>query len=525
MNGSHEERIDRRLPDVYTEKHPDKLKKLKERSQRELHPVERLIELSKKQKGKFPPNPRFNLHVGRGIVLDLAEIESGEREVYIDFDTRRQHVGCIGTTGAGKTRLMTYMAVQDIFAGNSVLIVDPKYDETLLATIIEAAVLSGRLDEFLYFNPVLPEISNRLNLLYSYYIPDELVDHVVAGVRAKEEYFENVAYEVTLSIIMGLYALAKARGEKLNINFYEVKKWCSYNSLAELKNSLTYLTNSSDSEVRKIASDVVLFIDQILSSPADFFAKVSSSLRTVLTSLSASAIGDLIGKASYNEFLNRLETGRRVIAYCNTGVLLIRKASHVFGRILISMIQSLIGRMLSAGKVIDPPLVIYLDEGHNMIYRGIDELFAKGRAANVLLNFFTQSISSIRAVAGDEYARVIMDNISTWIYFRVNCEETAAYVEKNLPRTKVYGKRFSPGADGSLVILGEEEVPLYNADRILRLPNRRFLLKLKDKFYVCNTPDVSDPKLKIKIPLRSIRGFSGLIPAENQSLEDGFRVQ
>lgn len=517
MNGNHEERVNSgQLPAVYTEQHPDRQKRTPGRKRPELPPVERLIELSKKQKGRFPPRHKFDLHVGRGIVLDVAEIESGEKDVYIDFDTRRQHLGCIGTTGSGKTRLMTYMAVQDIFAGNSVLVVDPKYDETLLASIIEAAVLSGRLDEFLYFNPILPEISNKLNLLYSYYIPDELVDHVVAGVRAREEYFENVAYEVTLSIIMGLYALAKARGEKLNINFYEVKRWCSYNSLAELKNSLSYLTNSSDSEIRRLASDTVLFLDQILSSPADFFAKVSSSLRTVLTSLSASAIGDLIGKASYNEFLNRLETGKGVIAYCNTGVLLIRKASHVFARILISMIQSLIGRMLSAGKSIDPPLVIYLDEGHNMLYRGIDELFAKGRAANVILNFFTQSISSIKAVVGDDYARVIMDNISTWIYFRVNCEETAAFIEKNLPHAKTYKKRFSPGAEGSLVILGEDEAPLYNADRILRLPNRRFLLKLKNKFYVCDTPEMRDPKLKIKIPLESRKSFNVL--RETQSL-------
>lgn len=501
------------LPVVYKEQ-PPKKKKIQAK-QKNLPPVEKLIEISKKQKNKFPPNYKFDLHLGKGIVLNIIELESGEKDVYIDFNTRKQHLGCIGTTGAGKTRLMTYMALQDIFAGNSVLIVDPKFDESLLASVIEAATLSGRLDDFLYFNPILPEISNRLNLLYSYYIPDELVDHVVAGVRAKEEYFENVAYEVTLSIIMGLYALAKAKGEKLSINFYEVKKWCSYNSLAELKNSLSYLVNSNDDEVRRLSKDVVLFIDQILSSPADFFAKVSSSLRTVLTSLSASALGDLIGKANYNEFLHRLETGKGVIAYCNTGVLLIRKASHVFARILISMIQSLIGRILSAGKTLMPPLVIYLDEGQNVLYRGIDELFAKGRAANVLLNFFTQSISSIKAVAGDEYARVIMDNISTWIYFRVNCEETAKFIEKNLPQSKIYKKRFSPGTDGSLVILGEDETPLYNADKILRLPNRRFLLKLKDRFYVCNTPDVKDPKLKITIPLDIGKGFTPLLGLNN----------
>ena len=489
------------LPAPYYEKVPDKHIKLNLTKD---SPVLFLIKESEKRKKTFKPNYFFNLHFGKGCYLDIEKIEKGEKDIYIDFNTRRQHIGCIGTTGAGKTRLMIHMIVQDILAGNSVFIIDPKYDEALLASVIEACVLAGRLDEFIYFNPIFPDLSNKLNLLYSYYIPDELVDHVVAGVRAKEEYFENIAYEVTSAIILGLYALAKAKKEEFNTNFYEVKKWCSYNSLTELKNSLTYLINSTDEEVRNLASDLVLFLEQILSSPADFFAKVSSSLRTVLTSLSASTAGKLVGKATTNEFITRLEEGKSVVTYCNTGVLLMRKTSHIFGRILMSMTQSLIGRTLAVGKKIHPPLIIYLDEGQNVLYRGVDELFAKGRAANVSINFFTQSFSSIKSIIGDEYARVIMDNISTWIYFRVNCEETAMLIEKSIPPSRIYNKRLVPGKDGSMVVLGEDTKSLLDANRIMILPNRRFILKLKDNFYICNTPEVKDPKLKILLPLKDM---------------------
>lgn len=489
------------LPVPLKEQYPEKRSERREKRAEKSSPIDLLIEESNERKKLFRPNHFFDLHLARGCALDLEEIERGEREIYIDFNTRKQHIGCIGTTGAGKTRLMIHMIVQDILAGNSVFVVDPKYDEALLASVIEAATMAGRLDELVYFNPILPDLSNKLNLLYSYYIPEELVDHIVAGVRAREEYFENIAYEVTSSIILGLYALAKAKREKFNVNFYEVKRWCSYQSLAELKNNLIYLTNSSDDEVRTLASDVVLFLDQILSSPADFFAKVSSSLRTVLTSLSAFTAGKLVGKATANEFLIRLEEGKPVIAYCNTGILLMRKTSHIFGRILISMIQSLIGRVLAAGEKIHPPLIIYLDEGQNVLYKGIDELFVKGRAANVSINFFTQSFSSLKSVMGDEYARVIIDNISTWIYFRVNCEETARFIEKSLPTPRGYSKRLVPGRDGSMVILGEAAQPFFDSNKIMILPNRRFVLKLKDKFYICDTPEVKDPKLKIFLPV------------------------
>ena len=505
-----------KLPVLYQEGIPEKQVEKTVKVKAPESPVDFLIEESNRRKKLFKPRYFFDLHLGKGCLLDIEGIEKGEKEIYVDFDTRRQHIGCIGTTGSGKTRLMIHMIVQDILAGNSVFIIDPKYDEALLASVIEACVLAGRLDQFIYFNPIFPDLSNKLNLLYSYYIPDELVDHVVAGVRAKEEYFENIAYEVTTSIILGLYALAKAKKEDFNVNFYEVKRWCSYNSLAELKNNLTYLTNSTDEEIRNLAGDLVLFLDQILSSPADFFAKVSSSLRTVLTSLSASTAGKLIGKATTNEFLTRLEEGRPVVAYCNTGVLLMRKTSHIFGRILMSMIQSLIGRTLAAGKKLNPPLIIYLDEGQNVLYRGVDELFAKGRAANVSVNFFTQSFSSIKSVMGDEYARVIIDNISTWIYFRVNCEETAMLIEKSIPSSKIYSKRLVPGKDGSMVVLGEDTRPLIDANKIMILPNRRFVLKLKDKFYICDTPEVKDPRLKIILPLKEMRRLKLNLTNENE---------
>lgn len=480
--------MEKRLPVPYTKKSD----------------IEKLIELSKKNKENAVFNPYCDIHIGKGCFIPYTrELDKVKvTEIFLSADERKQHVGCIGTTGSGKTRLIMHMVTQDILAGNSVLIVDPKYDADLFARVIEAATIAGRLDEVIYFNPVVSSVSAKLNLLYSYYLPDEIVDHVVAGVRAREEYFENVAYEVTTAIVLGLYALAKAKGEKLDVNFYEIKKWCDHQKLGELYQSLEYLVYSNDPEIRQIALDVRMFIEQIRSSPADFFAKVSSSLRTVLTSLSASTIGDLVGKARQNEFIQKLESGERVIVYCNTGVLIMRKAAHILGRIIISMIQSLIGRLLARKAKLEPPLVLYLDEGQNVLYRGVEELFAKGRAANVWVNFFTQSISSLDSVIGKELARVIIDNISTWIFMRVNCEETAKYVENIFPRTSQFKKRFVPGGEGAMVVLGESEEPVFDHIKIMTLKQRRFLMKTASgKYYIGEVAEVPDPKITIIFPL------------------------
>ncbi|PMP96087.1 MAG: hypothetical protein C0169_04825, partial [Thermodesulfobacterium geofontis] len=136
-------------PVPYIERPPKKKEPSKPKS-----PVDTLIEISNKRKKNIKQNYYFDLHLGKGCILDLEEIEKGEMDIFIDFPTRLQHIGCIGTTGTGKTRLMIHMIVQDILAGNSVFIVDPKYDDVLLSSVITAACAAGRLDDVIYFNPI-----------------------------------------------------------------------------------------------------------------------------------------------------------------------------------------------------------------------------------------------------------------------------------------------------------------------------------------------------------------------------------
>ena len=78
-------------------------------------------------------------------------------------------------------------------------------------------------------------------------------------------------------------------------------------------------------------------IDKVCHGPgiAEHFAKVSSSLRTMLSALTFGNIGRIIGKARTNEFITRLEQGKRVILVCHTGSLLSPRASLIFGRVFV----------------------------------------------------------------------------------------------------------------------------------------------------------------------------------------------
>ena len=443
------------------------------------------------------------LHIGR--VRNLTEADYSPKDIkeyYIPAKDRTKHLGCIGATQMGKSCLISYMIDQDIKAGLNIVETDPKGDIKLTSRIIQSSAEAGRLEDLMFVNPIFPETSLKIDPLAYYYIHDEIVDHVTSGIKAKDEYFINVASEITTAIVDGLIALENAKGNKnVKLNFLDIKNWATYMSLKQLRENLDYLKNHRDPEIRSAAEETIMNIEQILASPVDFFAKVASSLRTTLTALSSGTTGKIIGKAKTNEFIKRLEEGRKVILVCNTGSMLTRRTAYTIGRVLISMIQSLIGRFYASGKKITPALSIYMDEGHNVLYRGIQELFNKSGSADVYLQFFVQSLSQMIEEIGEDATQSIVDNIHQWIYMHVNHEKTAEFVENSTP-IKTMQEPFLSMAGGKISMsLRGAERRLILKEKLLSLPPRWFYMKdASGEFYKGKVADVGDPYVELQMP-------------------------
>jgi len=173
-------------------------------------------------------------------------------------------------------------------------------------------------------------------------------------------------------------------------------------------------------------------IEDILKSPMEYYAKVSSTLRTALMELSSGNIGKIIGQADSNRFINKLEAGEGVILVVHTGAMITREASATLGKVLLSMIQSFVGRVyLSNRQKVDPPLSIFIDEAQSLLYQGVEELFAKAGSADVMVTAFAQSVNQIYAVIGEEFGKSILDNTNTKIFMRCSDAETSDYVVKH----------------------------------------------------------------------------------------------
>ncbi|EAI9059312.1 DUF87 domain-containing protein, partial [Campylobacter upsaliensis] len=326
--------------------------------------------------------------LGKGFTL---EDKKGEHfiPIFLEDNNRCNHSFIFGAPGVGKTRLLEAMIEQDIPKGNNIVVIDPKGDIDLFSKIYQCAKLSGREKDVLFLSPVYPQYSIQINPLKNYYMEEELISHVMSAVPAKDEFFYNVAYEVTTAIIKALLALRRASKSNEPLTFEEIASKISYE---EIKNLAQILQGLKDSE-EKIR--LISLFNQILSSPQDYFSKVTSTLRTTLTQVSIGNTGKIIGSSSQNYFIDRLEKGEGVILYIQTGSLLTRSVSSIISKLTISMIQSLVGRLYASGDKFNAMLNLYIDEMASSVYKGIETLYAQGRAANVAITGLTQSTADI----------------------------------------------------------------------------------------------------------------------------------
>jgi hypothetical protein len=430
-----------------------------------------------------------------GIGYDLQAKEKKLMNIILPDSARKGQFWCFGTNRVGKTRVMENMIEQDIKKGYSVVAIDPKGDIELFSKIIQAAAMAKRLDDISFITPIFPEYSAVIDPLAYYYMPEELVGHIVSGVETgKEPYFYNVAYEISLILVQSLILIAKAQGKEPSFNLLDIKNYISREELEKIKTQeLDKIAKRGNKEAIQLAMD----LQKILDSPQDYYSKVSSSLRVALTELTSGNIGQIIGKADENVFIKRLQEGKSVILIAHLGSLLTRKAAATLGKVLISMIQSFIGRVFSSGRVLNPPLCVYIDEAQSTLYQGIDDLFAKAGGAGVWIHGFCQSVNQMYAAIGQDYTKTILDNTNSKFFMRVPDYDTAHYISGQFGTVRKFSPILSVGGG---ISTREEESPMVREEDILRMQPRQFYFTSYNGIFKGKTKDTSESFVNVEFP-------------------------
>jgi len=427
-------------------------------------------------------------HLGEGIHLDHPDkiIPLG----LPDSDCKG-HFWCFGTTRVGKTRLMEGIIEQDIRKGYSVVAMDPKGDIDLFSKIVQVAFDTGRKNDLIFVTPIFPQYSAVIDPLSTYYMVEELVAHITAGITVgKEPYFFSVAYETSMVVVQSLIVLAEANDRKPLFNLNEIKNNIGFSDLAQLKVKLSNINSPQ-------AEQLVLDIKKILECQPDYHTKVTSSLRVALTEMTSGNVGQIIGQADENRFIDRLEQNKGVIMVVQLGSMLTKRAAYTAGKVIMSVIQTFVGRRFASDKRIAPHLSLHIDEAQSILYQGIEELFAKAGGAGVYIHGYCQSVSQLYAEIGVDKANTILDNCNTKIFMRVPDANTASYVSDHLGEKRVYSPIISLG--GNLAIRETEDIRVKHTE-VLNMAPRQFFMTSYSGIYRGITAEVSDATLKVIFP-------------------------
>ncbi len=445
---------------------------------------------SKKTANKFDrEDVKDALLIGSGSNLDNP---TRIQPIILSEEHRRRGMMVVGTTGVGKTRLEENFIEHDILSGKSVVCIDPKGDQALFAKIYETARQAKRLDELQLVTVIYPEYSAVIDPMAYYFMVDELVGHITAAIPpSKEEFFKQLATAISTVAITANILLAKHEGRLPNQNLDHIRQSVRRKSLEETKEMLVRI--GSDEAVR-----IAGMIEDLLCSDQEHFAKVSMSLQTTLMTLSSGNIGKIIGQADSNRFIKRLEEGKRVILVVHTGALMVREASSILSRLLVSMIQGHIGRVYNSNKQrLDNPLSIHIDEAHNVLYDGFENLTAMAGSANVMTTLYVQDIAQLKAaMKNEELAQVVLNTCNTKIFLRCPDAMTSEYVVKHFGTKNVLAGIYGTNQVTTREI-EQEAVKSYD---VLSLQPREFLMTSYNGRWRGITTDVSDSKLKIIFP-------------------------
>lgn len=433
--------------------------------------------------------------IGKGFALS----DTGKRHLHeIRFmdKYRSGHLFVFATTQVGKTRLVEWMAEQDIKKGKNVVIIDPKVDWALFSKIYQSCLQSGREEDLMLLSPIFPQYSIKINPLSHFYMPEEPISHIMAGVPTDDEFFYNVALDATTFIVRCTLMLKRIKKDDSPLRFEDIASKASYKGITELKESILGLDDPEQPKLKVLG-------EQILESPQDYFSKVTNTLRTTLTQMTIGSISTIIGSAEKNEFIDRIERGKGVVLYVQTGSMLTKKTADILGKVVVSMIQSVSGRFYASGLKFKHPLCLYIDEMSNCVYRGIEDAFNKGGSSGLCITGLTQSMADIITEIGEDRARKLFDNTNTKIFGRMNDIGSAKIVTDFGGVMNRHASMFN--SDGNIVAREVEE-SVIKLEEPIRLKQREIYYFGFEGQFVGKIAPVESSEIMVKPP-KIIKGF------------------
>ncbi len=417
-----------------------------------------------------PPARAGEVLLGRGFewTLESAEetLESGrlaqrpEADLFLPDAILGQHLLLLGTTGAGKTRLLELLALQAVARGDAVVVIDPKGDEGLFRRVAAQAGPRLRL-----FSLPHPGRSVRYNPVGRYHDVREVADRVAALLPSGGDAlpFRNFGWEIMDTAARALHGRRPVTLRNLKLH-------------------------GIDRPVKPLAD-----------RPREHFLKMASALIPVLSKLAMPQLSPEEGGLSWDA-VDR----DRLVAYFSLGSLLAGETSGAVAKMALLDLQSYVGARYAYAKG-SGPIWLFVDELGDVVTPEFVSILNKSRGAGLRVIACAQTAADLEAALGSRArALQVLGNSNTVVQFRAQSSADARIFSElageRLLRTRSEGASYEPALLGSgfrsvddfRARFGEtldwREHPLVPPWALVQLPTLHFFARWEGRVYRGRVP-------------------------------------
>lgn len=449
-------------------------------------------------------------------------------DVLATIDSLRAHVGIIGSTGSGKTRLLELLTSQSVFAKEAIVVVDPKGDVDLHERLKKCLEVQGRPDDYYYFNPAKPELSCRIDVLANFNRSTEIASRISSLIASDSpsDPFINFCWRALSTVTDGMLGAGVKPSLKLFRKYMEggvdgllvscieafledrygegwrEKYATKINTLGGDKGwdagLVSFYKNLNEEEAVYEGS-----IDSLLNMAEHdraHFSKMIGTLLPLLVQLTAGPLEALMSPDYEDlEDTRPIVNGGRIVTGGKCLVVALDSLSDsvvggAIGSIVCADIVSVAGMRQNYTDIDkEQACCLYIDEAASVINRPIIELLNKGRGAKVRVCLATQTVPDFIARLGNEsLARMVLGNINTLFALRVTDSVSSEYCVEAFGKTAIakktkglnYGssshEAVASYSGGYREQVAEEEGDLFAASLISSLPNLEYVARLAD---------------------------------------------
>lgn len=349
-----------------------------------------------------------------GVLLGVSRHGTSATEVRLADEDRRKHTYIQGATGTGKTTLITSMALNDIYAGKGVIVID--YTGDLCLELLKR-LPRERANDLVYFNPAdtkHPIGFNPLAYDTSSQFRELQKENIVSSIISwlKREYEKDAMGPIFFQCVRNalLLAMADDTEEATIMDFLEVfyKKGARDSKYVKLKNPMVkmFWDEVFNSDRFKNASDNGVTLFQYIISK--FSPLVDSEMTRNIFCQKKS-------KLDMREIIDI-----RKILLCNFSKGLIGEFNSKFLGLmtLFKIEQAALSRAdIPEDKRMDS--YIYLDECQNLQTEHFYNLLSEMRKYRLNITLANQHFSQLN----DKMRDAIMGNCSTMIIFKTGIKD------------------------------------------------------------------------------------------------------